>query len=76
MTGCNYHARPREDCLYCRNAPEREAARVNWVDKCPHCSSSDIRIYENEAVTYPWCGQCGKQGEKTDVKNVVTEESV
>lgn len=63
--GCSYHAAAKADCLYCREAPAREAARIDWLDRCPKCSSGDIR--RNVPGRKIWCGQCGAQAQIIDL---------
>lgn len=64
MTGCNYHAKPKDGCLLCRLAPAYDAARTDWLDRCPHCSSADLR--NNVTCGVIWCGQCGAQAKLID----------
>jgi len=40
----------------------RRPDKIEWIDDCPNCASTDLRVYEpnNEHPTgYIWCGQCG-----------------
>lgn len=61
---CAYHHEPPPNGQYCKDCESGEhrvyeAARVDWVDRCPQCRGGDINF--NEVGGYKWCGNCGAQ---------------
>lgn len=59
--GCPYHTEAKSDCLYCREHTAYESVRRDWVDRCPHCKSFDIRHNVGLLTNFAWCGACGKR---------------
>ena len=60
MSCAFHHTKPEHEyCAHCESGSHaaHEAARVDWVNRCPECKGANINF--NELAGYKWCGNCG-----------------